>query len=608
MNNVQSPEPKQNATHAEKGKEKQPKRKKAGRPKYYAAKTLRGNDEIIFAAFDTETEGLGGKLLMIQWGIWGKIDYATGPDMVARFFDVLLDHPSPVIWYAHFAQYDWRYLMQHIVDKELDVEIGMRTDNDIYEIRIKREDGKQAIMRDSFALWNSTLEKLSDSFCPEIPKLKIDIANFDPKKPEHIAYAKRDVEILLKGLPRLDTKIYEHFGVHINATTASTSLKAWQRTLDHETVYDASKLDAKELFIREAYYGGIVFLTDTATHENCITFDINSSYPYVMCEYGVPYGREMESKEYCETIPGIYRVRVKTPDDLRVPILPARNEKGSMRWYRGEFDTVCTNRELIFAANHGYTIMEVYEGIVWEEMVFPFNDLVNKCKSLRKQFKGQPEEMLAKLMQNSLYGKFGSRRERRKMMAAHNMKDEDYVGAMPYDEAGNWFVRKDPDDSGRTLPSWAVFITAHARLRLLQSVYSVGVENVVYGDTDSITIKAGHGGSIDQGDEYGQFKLEKEWAEFRAIAPKVYSGVLKDGTRKGAAKGLPRKNLTADNWRELLEDGSTSASVLSLDSLRVTLKNGVKPARQLTRKSSTLQNSQNYEVLQDNQIRIKLYA
>lgn len=581
---------------------------KSNRPKYYAAKTLRGGDEIIFAGFDVETRGLGGELLMIQWGIWGDIRVDSSSKMIENFFKFILDHPSPIIWYAHFAQYDWRYLMDYIIEKELNVEIGMRTDNDIYEIRIIRPDGKKVIMRDGYALWNSSLEKLADSFCPEIPKLKIDIENFDPKNPEHIVYAKRDVQILLTGLPRLDQKINEHFGVHINATTASTALKAWQRTLPDETIYNASIYDEKELFIRQAYYGGVVFLTNTRVNKNCVTYDINSSYPYVMCEYGVPYGRESKTTDYCEEIPGIYRVRVKTPDDLIVPIIPARNAKGSMRWYRGEFDTVCTNRELIFAANHGYEIIEVYEGIVWEEMVFPFNSLVDKCKALRKQFKDQPEELLAKLMQNSLYGKFGSRRERRKMMAAHTMEEEDFLGCLPYDEEGNWYVKTDPDDTGRTLPVWAVFITAHARLRLLQAVYSVGVENVIYGDTDSITLLAGSEGPLDIGLEYGQFKREKEWSEFRAIAPKVYSGILKDGTRKGAAKGLPKKNLTPDNWRELLEDGATQASVLSLDSLRVTLKKGINPAKELLRKSSTLNNSQNYETLQNGNIQLKLYA
>lgn len=558
---------------------------------------------------------------MIQWGTpFEGIVTDSSENMIENFFSTILKYPSPCVWYAHFAQYDWRYFMDYIIEQELEVNIGMRTDNDVYEITITNAEGNKVVMRDSYAMWPSKLEALAKSFCPEIPKLEFDFESikFDPTNPEHVKYARRDVQILLTGLPRLNQKIHEHFGVNINATTASTALKAWQKTLKEGEYYDASQLDEREIFIRSAYYGGIVFLTNTKRHADCETFDINSSYPFAMCRYGVPYGRESLSTDYCEAVPGIYTVTVRAPANLKVPILPARNSKGHMRWFSGEFKTTVTNHELIFAAQHGYEILKVHEGIVWEKTVYPFNPLIEKCKSMRAEFvewdeTGKridlPEAILAKLMQNSLYGKFGSRRERRKMMAAHMMTEEDYEGAIPYDTDGHWYVKRDPDDTGRTLPAWAVFITAHARLRLLQAAYSVGVENVVYGDTDSITVRAGASNNkIDIGNEYGQFKLEKEWKEFRAIAPKVYSGILQDGKRKGAAKGLPKKNLTDQHWKDLLEDGKTQASVLSLNSLRVTLKNGVKPAVLLMRNSSTLNNSQNYENLQDGEISLKMYA
>lgn len=578
---------------------------------YYGAKKIIGSDEILVAAFDVESRGLGGELLSIQTSVFGEITFDASPSMVQNFYARLFEFPSPVIWFAHFAQYDWRYLMDELLEQDMDFDISMRTDNDIYQITIRR-DGKKYIMRDSYALWNSPLEKLAESFCPEIPKLKIDVANFDPTNPEHIEYAKRDVQILTTGLPRLFTMLRKHFGVNPNATFASTSLKGWQFCLPDTEIYDSSVLDAQELFVRQAYYGGIVFLTDTNTHKDCETHDINSSYPYVMSEYGVPYGRCIQTVDYHDKRMGIYRCRVRAPADLRIPIIPARDKRGSMRWYGGEFDTVCTNRELVFAANNGYEIIEIYDGLVWEQTVFPFSAFIEKCKAIRKEYKDGPEEHLAKFMQNALYGKFGSRRERRRVFAAINATDDELIGAMPIDDSGKWYSVKEIDDGMRTLPQWAVFITAHARLRLLQAAYSAGVDNVLYGDTDSLTLKSGAAGAIDKGNEYGQFKLEKHWAEFRAIAPKVYSGIriMADGSRKfiGAAKGLPRKNLTETNWRQLLEDGATSAEALSLDSLRLSLKNGVKPASILLRQSSTLDNSINFERLTDGRVSLKMVA
>lgn len=573
---------------------------------YYASRAVRDIDaDIMVGAIDVETEGLGGKLLMVQWGIMGQVVTASGPDMIDRLFHCVMQMPKPVVWYSHFAQYDWRYFLDYLLEKEYPLEIGMRTDTDIYEIRIGNGDGDTVILRDSYALWNSPLEKLATTFCPEIPKLSIDIEHFNPNDPEHIEYAKRDVMILLKGLPRLFDLIQEHFGVIAGPTTAGTALKAWQKSLPWEDIYNSSVYGAQEEFIRQAYYGGLVFLTTNKAHENCITFDINSSYPSVMDEFGVPYGRIAVSDDYMSGMPGIYRCRVRAPDNLIVPILPARNERGSMRWYKGEFDTCVTNQELIFAAQHGYEILEIYEGICFEEMVFPFSALINHCKFLRKMYKGLSVEALAKLIQNSLYGKFGTRRQRLRIMAAIQMSDEDFIGAMPYDTEGTWYVKKETDTDMRCLPQWAVFITAHARLKLLSTIYKIGPENVLYGDTDSITIKAGFEHLVDSGDEYGQWKLEKEWSIFKPIAPKVYVGILKDGTYKGAAKGLPRKGITDRNWQELLEDGKSSATTISLSSLRVTMKKGVTPATQLIRQSSDLRNSSNFHAGENGDVRVK---
>lgn len=573
---------------------------------YYGRKALRPEDDVIFCAGDVETDGLGGELLMVQWGFMGQVKVDSSPDMIPNFFADLLAMPKPAIWFFHFAQYDWRYFMDHIVESGLQVQVAMRTETDIYEIRVRKSDGSPwSVMRDSYALWSHPLEKLATAFCPEIPKLEIDIENFDPKNPDHIEYAKRDVQILLVGLPRLFDMIGAHFDVQPSATAAGTALKAWQKSLPKDKVFDASEWGEKEQFIRQAYYGGLVFLTSNRAHSNCVTFDRNSSYPAAMLEFGVPVGRPQYTTDFEEDYPGIYRVRVKAPDDLIVPILPARNDRGYMRWYRGEFETCVTTQELQFATKHGYEVIDLFEGFYFGEVEFPFHDFIGLCRMIRMAYPGKTEEQVAKLMQNSLYGKFGSRRERTALVSAMSADEEELLGAIPFDDAGMWYVKKELDETMRCMPQWAVFITANARLALLEQVYRVGPENVLYGDTDSITLKAGFEHLIDVGAEYGQWKLEKEWDVFRAIAPKVYSGILKSGEFKGAAKGLPRKGITDKQWKELLEDGATSAETLSLASLKVAMRKGVEPAKRLIRKSSTLTNSMNFDADKSGSVRVK---
>ncbi len=570
-------------------------------------------DEIIqFAAWDTETKGLGGELLAVSAFVDGESYYYTGSTMADQFIALFFSRPYPYVWYAHHAQYDWRYVIPRLVELGHEVQLSCRTDTDIYQVVVRRKGEKgKWVMRDSLALLDMKLEELLAKFTPELPKLELDLEHvtFDPANPAHEAYARRDSEGLATALPRVDSLLREHFGVGVGHTAAGTSVKAWRATIPPGVHHNGSKYGERELFVRQAYYGGLVFLTRSDIIEGepgARTYDRNSSYPAVMMQQGVPSGRMLYSREYRSGLMGIYRVRVKTPDDLVVPILPCRDNRGSMRWRRGTFDTVVTSSEVIFAANHGYKILRVYEGFAWEERIFPFDEFVAKCRDIRKEYKGLPLEFWAKLLQNSLYGRFGSRRERLRIF--HPESDLGIAGAVPLEQLDYFWMRKELDKEILCRPEWAVFITAHARLALLQPVYTIGPENVIYGDTDSITVLAGKEKGIDVGSEYGQWKLEKEWRSFRALGPKLYTGQLLTGERRGSAKGLARKAMDDAKWKQLLETGSVQTQALSLASLRVGLAKGLEPARVLPRKSSRLENSGNWERYKGVRIRPKMAA
>lgn len=592
-------------------------KRKAPKINYYANKAIRKDEEPIVCAMDVETDGLGGRLLSVQWGSFLGVKDDISENAMQNFIADLLKMPEPAIWYSHFASYDWRYLIGELQKIEgVQLDFGMRTHTDIYEIRLTVNEEKY-ILRDSYAIFPHPLAQLSKQFCPELPKLDLDFEKekFDPQNEHHRAYARRDIEILLTGLPRYFELLKTHFSVWPSGTVAGTALKSWQRHIG-ENIYNASKYDAHELFIRQGYYGGLVFLTTDATQYDAITVDRNSSYPASMMEKGVPYGRIYECTDFESERMGIYRVRVQAPDDLIVPIIPARNNRGAMRWLSGTFDTVCTSSELIFAANHGYEILKVYDGLAFEERIFPFNEFIELCMFIRQNFPGVALEFVAKLLQNALYGKFGSRRERLKLLSALTANPEELLDCIPLDDFGEFYTRVELDTEMRCMPAWAAFTTAHARLSLLQQVYSIGPENVYYGDTDSITFKKGFEHLVDIGPEYGQWKIEKEWREFRAIAPKVYSGILasdvgkkhKAGDYLGAAKGLPRKGLTQDTLRELLETGESEVSALSLASLKTHLKRGGSEASLLTRRSSTIANSVNFESRGNGIVRAKIAA
>lgn len=566
---------------------------------------------IVFAAFDTESDGLGGALLAgTTTNPYGESQYYTGsPEYIcSMMFHDMWNHPNTrtanVIWYGHFAQYDWRYLIRYLLTQpDWHMDIALRTDTDIYQITVSRigQHGKteKIIMRDSYAIFNTTLERFTAQFAPDHAKLHLDwnTTRFDPKNSEHIAYAIRDTESLRIALINFDAAVQADYGVPIKATFASTALAAWQQTLTDDEIYFPSDGFVEE-FARRAYFGGLVFITSNEVHTDCVTYDINSSYPDVMRRCGVPVGRWGQTTVLQFDAPAFYDVTVDAPAATIIPILP-RRVKGSIRWNTGTFRTVITNDELAFAMQHGYKLLQIHDGLQFEELGYPFTAFVDKAERIRAECKKTPRETVAKYMQNSLYGKFGSKRERNQMyVLAENELPQTGLDWQPWGDTGRLWVAVEEQEDMACRVEWAAWITAQARLHLLKTAYEVGPNICLYGDTDSLTL-AHESDRLPQSDAYGAWKIEKRWHSFRAIAPKVYAGCTATPagpTLQGAAKGLTAKATGAPEWRELLAGRRVEVEYESLSSLLCDLKKpSIIKSELKTRKSSTLENAKSYE-------------
>ena len=520
--------------------------------------------------------------------------------IIQHIFDVMAENWS-FTWFAHNAQYEFRYFIDLLLDHRDHVKFFLRTDSDVFMLVIDLPDYGEKVsitLRDSFAIWDLSLKQITATFCPDLPKMELDLESviFNPNDAYHIEYAKRDSHALLLSLVRFNDLVRETFDVNIHATRAGTALAAWQRTLKRGERYYNNKED--EDFIRTAYYGGLVFLTSTLLHADPKTYDINSSYPYQMLSHLMPMGKSVRIKRISRIKMGIYRVTVMAPDNLIVPILPKRDKKGIV-WPRGTFETTVTNREIEFALKQGYRLLEVHEGRIWNEECQPFLEFISKCVAIRQsQESGSTLDWTAKYMQNSLYGKFGAKRRRRKIYASVS---EDQMEGVSF--WGDFFIKEEYADDMQCLPQWSVFITAHARLHLLRTIYAVGPANVLYGDTDSITVKSGV--QIDTGKHYGQWKLEKTWQDFKAHGPKVYAGHLMDGAIKGAAKGIPRRTWERSGIFDAILNCEDDKVVRyqTLEKFVVALKTRYIGERDATRSLSSLGHSRSWHELSDGSVR-----
>ncbi len=566
------------------------------------------------STFDTETVGLGGELICITVHSPSVSDtpfMLSGPSMIDDFLD--LCETVGGTWWAHNLSYDLRRLVNAMIDKYgVDLKIMMRTSSDCFGINA----GKSFKMRDSYALFPHSLKTFASTYAPDFEKLEIDdIKHFNINDPAHVAYALRDAEALYKVLVNYLQMLQSYFKVDVSNTLAACALKAWQATLGDEVFWPENG-EAVTHFSRGAYYGGLTGLTTTAIMHNCKTYDINSSYPFVMASFGVPSATEGHafrtndiedfdlSFDATERV-GFVDVTVRTPEDLIIPILPSRNEKGVMIWRRGEFRTMVTSAELGFALKNGYELIIFHDGMCYPNVIYPFGKFVDKCKSMRKEFKGKPQEMVAKLIQNSLYGKFGTRPERFTVKVLSD--DESREGWSITDLSDRVFSKIEEQKDVQAKPSWSAWITARARLQLLSLIYELGPENVLYFDTDSVTVSADCNFPEDLIDstEYGKWKLEKTWRVFRAVAPKVYGGVLVDGTALAKAKGLPFSRIEADieNVVEKMIAGEkVSISYEGITSFGVFMTGG-RNQFSTHRAMSSLERSPNWEVFDNGNVR-----
>jgi hypothetical protein len=223
-----------------------------------------------------------------------------------------------------------------------------------------------------------------------------------------------------------------------------------------------------------------------------------------------------------------------------------------------------------------------YKGIDSKKGII-FKEYVDRLYQLRLKFKsGTPMNLIAKLLMNSLYGKFGMKPEKttvnifdqrdssevesmQSFTNTHNESIQDIV------EVGNFsiIVRGGIDlyDYNKNQDLWhgldvniaiASAITSGARM-VMSKVKNSTDFDLYYTDTDSAVINRPLPAEM-VGSALGKFKLEHEISEAVFLAPKVYGFITSDGSEvikiKGIAKEQVSKITLADLKKLLVKETS----------------------------------------------------
>jgi hypothetical protein len=385
-------------------------------------------------------------------------------------------------------------------------------------------DDLSLIFKDSFAFVLLSLKNACKAFKIEDGKLDFDIAAMTKEKmmnsTEWITYMERDVTCLGEIMKKV-----EEYLIDINqsvTTNSSISTVAWRDLfLNSDFHFPELRLPkdpTTQMFIREAAYGGRVqHFKKRYEGNDMICIDANSLYPSAMVKGTYPVGpfEVFKSNVTLEAVlrklkDGIMMIievtlRVKT----KKGIIPYRTPKRSLIYPTGTFRGVYTSVELLEALHEGYQIIEFHRGIYWWRSTKLFSRIVTSLYEKRKKLKaeGNPLEHMVKIQLNSMYGKmletpkssilfsyYDNEAIEGKKIKMMKLKNSQYQ----YKIKENLYSKK---------PVYlAAFILSYSRRIMNEAIRRIGIENIWYGDTDSLYTTRDNLDKIELSNDLGGFK------------------------------------------------------------------------------------------------------
>lgn len=324
----------------------------------------------------------------------------------------------------------------------------------------------------------------------------------------------------------------------------------WFPTLPYE-------LDAD---IRRAYKGGFTYLKPKhrgARGLKGITLDVNSLYPWAMYHCLLPYGYPMyfEGEPVPDKDYPLFIVRLRCAFKIKKNHIPCIQLKNNRAFIETEYLTssnneivemTLTNVDLqLFLDHYDVKCLEYINGYKFKATVGMFKEYIDYWMHIKETSTGALRQ-LAKLMLNSLYGKFATNPKAFKKACYLDENGVVRYEVIDTDEKAEKYGVKPPELREPVYTAMGAFITAYAREKTIRSAQSV-YQRFIYADTDSLHLI---GEKIPEGIEVhptklGAWKHEGTFTDSKYIRAKTYMETI-DGVDHVTCAGMP------DNVKELV--------------------------------------------------------
>lgn len=360
---------------------------------------------------------------------------------------------------------------------------------------------------------------------------------------EEVKYLRNDVEIMARALNIQLSEGLTHMTIGSDALHQFKAILTEDLFKRYFPVLN-SEVDAD---VRRAYRGGYTYVNKIHQYKDVgegLVYDVNSLYPSVMYDELLPYGMPIffegeyeEDSEY-----PLYIQKIKVDLEIKKNHIPTIQCKGNFYYNateyiertQGTLTMYVTNIDLaVIKEQYDILDIEYVNGYKFKAFKGIFCKYIDKYMEMKKNNTGAKRQ-LAKLMLNSLYGKF-----------ATNPKTQQKI---PYlsDTGEVEYQTITAEDKEPVYTPMGIFITSYARSRTQRTAQKLYFR-FCYADTDSIHIIGRDiPDNIEIDDkELGKWGLESQFVRARFIRAKTYIEQYEDGTLNVKCAGMP------DNLKEL---------------------------------------------------------
>lgn len=494
------------------------------------------------------------------WGVCEISDYENKHfgNSIESFLDFCKENKGE--YYFHNAGFDCEFILNYLLHngyeysntlEEKTFKPLISAQGKFYQLDVCFDRNKKSkktvkcVFKDSLKKLPMSVNSIAKSFKLPISKLKIDYHEYRSKDHEltelEKEYLSNDVEIVARAL---DTQFKQGLS---KLTIGADALSHYKDILGDRwnTLFPRIHIEM-DAMIRKAYRGGWTYANPKfqadAKNPNRVNgsgsvYDVNSLYPYVMYSKPLPAGMPIYFRGQYETDDEhpLYIQYITCHCKLKKDKLPTLQIKNNPFYMETEYVTdtegsvelALTNIDLeLLREQYDVTILSYNGGYKFASIQGIFNDYIDYWMDIKTKSTGGLRQ-LAKLMLNSLYGKFAT--------------NPDVTGKIPYlkEDGSTGYKLGEKETREPVYTPMGCFITAWARRETITTAQRV-YHRFMYADTDSVHVLGTEpiSGIEIHPTKMGAWKHESDFSRGKYLRAKTYmeeithEGELVDGEYK----------------------------------------------------------------------------